>query len=80
MADTGKRYWGVLTPQPAAQLLAYAKQAEASLGFRRALGHPTAGPCLFVRCPRLVRGKPILNFALRSCMLFNIDRCLGGGE
>jgi probable F420-dependent oxidoreductase len=29
MADTGKRYWGVLTPQPAAQLLAYAKNAEA---------------------------------------------------
>jgi alkanesulfonate monooxygenase SsuD/methylene tetrahydromethanopterin reductase-like flavin-dependent oxidoreductase (luciferase family) len=29
MADTGKRYWGVLVPQPVAQLLAYAKQAEA---------------------------------------------------
>jgi len=29
MAVTGKRYWGVLTPQPAAQLVTYAKQAEA---------------------------------------------------
>jgi len=29
MALTGKRYWGVLTPQPAAQLVSYAKQAEA---------------------------------------------------
>ena len=29
MAITGKRYWGMLTPQPAAQLVAYAKQAEA---------------------------------------------------
>jgi probable F420-dependent oxidoreductase len=29
MASTGKRYWGVLTPQPAAQLVTYAKQAEA---------------------------------------------------
>jgi hypothetical protein len=33
----------------------------------------------FVRCPRLVKAKPILNLALQSCMLFNIDRCLGGG-
>jgi probable F420-dependent oxidoreductase len=29
MAIKGKRYWGVLAPQPAAQLLAYAKKAEA---------------------------------------------------
>ena len=29
MAINGKRYWGVLPPQPAAQLVAYAKQAEA---------------------------------------------------
>jgi len=29
MAINGKRYWGVLAPQPAAQLVAYAKQAEA---------------------------------------------------
>jgi alkanesulfonate monooxygenase SsuD/methylene tetrahydromethanopterin reductase-like flavin-dependent oxidoreductase (luciferase family) len=29
MADKGKRYWSVLAAQPAAQLLANAKQAEA---------------------------------------------------
>ena len=29
MAISGRRYWGVLTPQPAAQLVSYAKQAEA---------------------------------------------------
>jgi alkanesulfonate monooxygenase SsuD/methylene tetrahydromethanopterin reductase-like flavin-dependent oxidoreductase (luciferase family) len=29
MAIKGKRYWGVLAPQPAAQLIAYTKQSEA---------------------------------------------------
>ncbi len=28
MAIAGQRYWGVVVPQPATQLVAFAKQAE----------------------------------------------------
>jgi probable F420-dependent oxidoreductase len=43
MAITGKRYWGMLTPQPAAQLVAYAKQAEA-WGLEGLWGYQLPGP------------------------------------
>ena len=43
MVIKGRRYWGILTPQPAAQLVAYAKEAEA-LGMEGLWGIQLPGP------------------------------------
>ncbi len=43
MAIDGRRYWGVVTPQPAAQLVAFAKQAEA-FGLEGLWGVQVPGP------------------------------------
>jgi alkanesulfonate monooxygenase SsuD/methylene tetrahydromethanopterin reductase-like flavin-dependent oxidoreductase (luciferase family) len=43
MAITGKRYWGVLTPRPAAQIVELAKQAE-TMGLEGIWGIQLLGP------------------------------------